>query len=279
MGRAVIGNIVKSHISNLVAGLKWFGAPVTAVADWSSGSEESDGVGLPFQHRLWIERPSAVSIRIETILGYSDDLPVNADAIFNINDYLFGLMNAQGYFEPADNQAALQSVSLNFSSGQPMTGTFDHVVFRPSNDLIDWFDTYASASDIPFGTGDQLQALQNEDVTIVVPDDPIVSDDGIEGITTASVSMPVQFEPIETTKKRAGFVPKLPVPVNLAFEMYHDYFVLNQSRFREGNTLSDIKIWKFRLTKPKIISVNQNNPSSGQRTWNVSLRAKNMVKE
>lgn len=273
-----IGNVVKPHVSNLLTDFFWFGAPISVNANWEETVSTRSGIGIGLMERAWVDGPPVLNITIETILGASNVIDVN-NVAWNLNDYILSLLNAQGMAQPETNQAILSSIGLNFNANDIGRATFAYTIFRPDDVLQEWFDTYGSVTDIPWGDGTQLSALSTEDVEVIVPDDPTTTAQGIDGIRSASIQAQIQWTPIETHQCRAGFVPQLPVNVDMSFELYNDYFIDNQSLFRKNLVLSDINIWKFQFVAPKIITVNQSNPSSGARTWNLSMRAKNIIKE
>jgi hypothetical protein len=269
--KVYLSEIVKSNITNIITGLQWFGAATRATATYNEGLRTEIGIGIGPLQRMWIKNPAELRIDLETILGYSDTLTTGNG--FDLYQYIAGLINAEGIMFPNENQAVLDSISINFNAGQVMTGTFSYIVHKPTDALMEWFDTYNANTSIPDGTGEQLSAVSTDECGVYI------NNVFIEGVSNLNIQLSLGMSRIDTIYKRYGYIPRLPIDINTSFSLYNNYVVQNQSIFRELNNLQSFKIWKINLLKPRIISVDQPNSTGIFRNWNVVMLAKNLIKE
>lgn len=273
---------ILSSLSNVVSQLTWFGVATGVTANWTENTQETEGIGIGSSERKWTKRPAILDISIETILGEIPDnflldnqLNAGFTEKFNLEQYLANKLLPEGIFRPADNTAALSNITLQFTAGQVATGSFVNSILRPDNDLQEWFSLYQSASDIPTGTGDEFVALPTEAMGVRFG----VSNDPVLDINTIAISVPISFAPVETKNRRIGFIPKMPVGINVTLTSYVDKFVTIQDNYREVNLLADMSVANFTLVKPKIINVTQANRAEGYRQWTINLQAKNLIKD
>ena len=280
MGKAIISSLVKSSLTrpDMVSDLRWIGAATTATASWDERVSTAEGIGIGTLERVWVDRPSLLQIDVNTILGTSPGgkLTMNNEA-FDLNQYLKDKIGTQGFFAPAADQAVLNNITLSFTAGQVMTASFQNMIYKPTKGLIEFFDTYPSEADIPAGSGTELLPLSTEEAAVRVVYNQ--GDELIEGLSAFQVQAPLQFAPIESIYRMNYLVPKLPPVVNLTLTLMNDFFTDRKEIFTDLHQLDSLRVWKFTFKAPKIINVEQSNDAQGFRSWNVTLQAKNLIKE
>lgn len=273
MSKVDISELVKSNVVNtsIISGMKWIGVATSATATYDDDLNQQLGIGIGPAERIWIKKPfSTVGISVGTILGYSEVL--NTGDTFDIYTYLASLMNVEGIILPSENEAVLNSINITFTAGQVMQGEFGHVIYSPDDNLMEWFDLHSSQNAIPVGTGDQLVAVDTGECGLYV------NNVFLEGVSSLSLQCDFNMTPYQTVYKKIGYIPSLPINIDLSFTMYNDYVVENQSIFRALNNISSCSIWKINLVKPRLVSSGQSNSSGSYRQWNVRMTAKNLIK-
>lgn len=271
MNKVFISEIVNSGISEIITGLTWIGAPTSAVATFNKGLSVQSTIGVSALDRLWIQNPESLEISISTIIGNSNVL--NVGSTLNLNTYIASLVNDEGIIFPQENQAILNSISINFVAGQVMVGNFSYIIHKPNKNLMEWFNVYSSTNAIPTGTGEQLFPILTEECGVYI------DNRFIEGVYQCNIQTNFNFQQINTKYKRYGIFPILPLSVNIDMSVYNDYVVDNENLFTNINGIIELRLWKIKMLKPRLINMNQPNNTGSFRNWNISMIAKNLIKE
>lgn len=272
---AIPGSLILQSVNSTLAnnGLHWIGVPTGANNPTESRSEVLSSIGKGPLARIHFKKFHGVGMTVNTIIPKvvsAGELLGSKLGDFDLFEYYKDLLDPNSYIilsEP--NKAVLRQFNIRFSPNAAITGSFTSEILEPS-DVIQDLITELSAPE-GYGDGTQLSVYTNVELPVMF------GGQFFPGVSAAEINASVELQPIKTIGGIYGYIIGQPFQVDVSIETYEKHFTEYQEFFNDVNSLKDMTIGPFTVSKAKMVSHSSAVDAGSYKRINVQLKGKNIL--